>query len=141
MVTPASILRRVAPLALIAAASAFSVPVHADSNRYKVTNLVSDVPAIPAQHHDAKLMNPWGIAFNPTGFVWVADNHTGFSTLYDGGGVPQSLVVKIPSANGTDAGTPTGIVFSASNDFVVKNAAGASGPSRFIFASEDGMIS
>jgi uncharacterized protein (TIGR03118 family) len=52
----------------------------------------------------------------------------------------QSLVVKIPSANGTGDGSPTGIVFNASNDFTV-TAGGVTGPSRFIFASEDGMIS
>jgi len=72
--------------------------------------------------------------------VWVADNGTGLSTLYDGLGAPQSLVVAIPAAPGsTDHGKPTGIVFSGSTDFVV--AAGAlSGPSRFIFATEDGLI-
>jgi uncharacterized protein (TIGR03118 family) len=135
--------QRVASFALIAAASAFSMHVHAapPGNAYQVTNLVSDVGAISAPNHDPNLKNAWGIVFNPTGPVWVADDRTGLSTLYDGAGVPQSLVVKIPSANGTDAGSPTGIVFNGSSNFVVKNAAGVSSASIFIFASQDGVIS
>src|SRR5205814_3490609 len=47
----------------------------------------------------------------------------------------QGLVVTIPSANGTDHGTPTGITFNSSSDFKV-GAAGAA----FLFATEDGLI-
>ena len=104
--------------------------------------LVSD-GNVPADFTDANLKNGWGVAFNPQGFVWVADNHTGKSTLYDGTGKPQALVVTIPGVGG-EAGTPTGIVFSGGNDFVVSapNAAGTvvSGPARFIFVTEDGTI-
>ena len=107
-------------------------------NRYAVTPLVSD-GAVVAKFQDPSLKNPWGIAFNPTGFVWVANNGTATSTLYDGTGKPQSLVVKIPGANGMP-GAPTGIVYSGSTGFVVtKN--GLSGAARFIFAGEDGTIS
>src|SRR5258705_6436762 len=141
MTTTSNVVRRVTPLALIAACLAFGVPSHATTSGYQVRNLVSDPPSgIAAPNHDPNLKNGWGIAFNPTAVVWVAANHAGKSTLYDGNGVVQSLVVTIPSANGTDTGSPTGIVFNGSNDFVV-TAAGVSGPSRFIFASEDGMDS
>ena len=44
---------------------------------------------------DANLVNAWGVAFNPQGFVWVANNGTSTSTLYDAEGVAQSLVVSI----------------------------------------------
>jgi uncharacterized protein (TIGR03118 family) len=109
------------------------------SGFYSVRNLVSD-GSVPAAHVDPALVNPWGIAFNPNGFVWVADNETGVSTLYDGRGVKQSLVVTIPPPPGVDPpSSPTGIVFSSGADFVV-SAGGASGPSRFIFATEDGTI-
>ena len=108
------------------------------ANSYQVRNLVSD-GGVAADHHDGNLVNGWGVAFNPNGFVWVADNGTGLSTLYDGFGNPQSLVVSIPGA-GDAAGTPTGIVFNGSSDFVVRNST-AAGPARFIFASEDGRIS
>ena len=111
----------------------------ADRNGYEQHNLVSD-GFIPADHLDANLVNPWGVAFNPNGFVWVADNHTGVSTLYDGFGNPQSLVVSIPPAPGKSGpGAPTGIVFNSSSDFAVTNGT-TSGPSRFIFATEDGVI-
>lgn len=141
MTTPTSAVGRVGPVALMAAALAFSVPLHAAPNSYQVHNLVSD-GGVPAGHRDDHLKNGWGVAFNPTGFAWVADNGTGKATLYDGNGVPQSLVVTIPSATATPSavGNPTGIVFNASSDFVV-SANGVSGPSRFIFVSEDGMVS
>ena len=107
-------------------------------DRYAMTPLVSD-GAVVAKFQDPNLKNPWGIAFNPTGFVWVANNGTATSTLYDGTGKPQSLVVKIPGANGAP-GAPTGIVYSGSTGFIVtKN--GLSGAGRFIFATEDGTIS
>jgi hypothetical protein len=65
--------------------------------RFKVTALVSD-GAVSAAHTDANLKNPCGVAFNSKGFVWVADNGANVATLYDGNGVPQSLVVTIPGA-------------------------------------------
>lgn len=109
-------------------------------NAYSVHNLVSD-GFIPADHTDAQLVNPWGLVFNPTAVAWVADNHTGVSTLYDGLGNKQPLVVTIPPpADGTGPSAPTGIVFNVGSDFVVSSGT-LKGPSRFIFATEDGTIS
>jgi uncharacterized protein (TIGR03118 family) len=80
------------------------------------------------------------VAFNPFGFVWVADNGTGVATLYDGNGKAQSLVVQIPAPAGASGkGNPTGLVFNGSGDFVVTQGT-TSGPSRFLFATEDGVI-
>jgi uncharacterized protein (TIGR03118 family) len=107
---------------------------------YRQRNLVSDIPAIPAEHHDPQLVNSWGVAFNPFGVDWVADNGTGVSTLYDGDGNKQALVVTIPPARRGDTGNPTGIVFYGGTEFLV-TVGKLSGPSRFIFASEDGGIS
>jgi len=74
---------------------------------YSVRNLVSD-GFVTADHTDPDLVNPWGIVFNPNGPVWVADNGTGLSTLYDGFGVKQALVVRIPTATrGTPPASPT----------------------------------
>ena len=129
--------RPLAALLLGAFASTLAAPALAASS-YTVHALVSD-GSVPADNVDPNLKNPWGIAFNPSGFVWVANEGTGTSTLYDGAGVPQSLVVKVPPAPGGTVGEPTGIVFSASSDFVVDNGT-TSGPSRFIFATEDGTI-
>ena len=111
----------------------------AAANRfYAVTPLVSD-GGVPAAFNDPHLKNGWGVAFNPNGFVWVANNGTATSTLYDGDGRPQSLVVTVPGVAGAP-GKPTGIVFSGSANFVVTRN-GVSGPGRFIFAGEDGSIS
>jgi len=102
-------------------------------NAYTVTNLVSD-GGVPAMHIDTQLVNAWGIAFNPNAFVWVADNGTGLSTLYDGDGVKNALVVSIPN------GAPTGIVFNGSTtDFTVTNGT-TTGVAAFIFATENGII-
>jgi uncharacterized protein (TIGR03118 family) len=104
---------------------------------YKATPLVSDTLATP--YHDTHLVNGWGVAFNPQGFVWVANAGTSTSTLYDGNGVPQSLVVDIPAGAAGDA-EPTGIVFNGSTDFLV-TAGGHSAPAVFLFAGEAGTLS
>jgi uncharacterized protein (TIGR03118 family) len=117
----------------------FGASVAMAANSYQVRYIVSD-GGVPADHRDGNLVNGWGVAFNPSGFVWVADNGTGLATLYDGLGNPQSLVVSIPGAGPDATGVPTGIVFSGSSDFAVRKGT-VSGPSRFIFASEDGVIS
>lgn len=99
--------------------------------------VVSD-GSIPSTQTDSNLKNGWGIAFNPQGFVWVTATGTQRSTLYDGNGVPQTLVVTVPPA-GTAPANPTGIVFSGGSGFQVTKG-GVTGPSRFIFSSEDGSI-
>jgi uncharacterized protein (TIGR03118 family) len=109
---------------------------------FTVTNLVADTAGTAALTTDAHLVNPWGIASGPTTAIWVTNNRTATATQYDGNGKAQPaagpLVVNFaPSAAGA-AFNPTGIVFNASNDFVVSSA--ASGASHFIFAGEGGMI-
>ncbi len=93
---------------------------------------------LPANFTDPNLINGWGVAFNPTGFVWVSSEDAGKSVLYDGTGQPQALVVTVPGPGGAE-GHPTGIVFSGGTDFLVSNGT-LSGPARFIFATEDGTI-
>jgi uncharacterized protein (TIGR03118 family) len=85
---------------------------------------------------DPLLVNGWGIAYLPSNPFWVSDEGSGWSTLYDGSGNPQSLQVVIPSANGQGAGSPTGIVANNSlQGFVLHNWV-----SYFIFATLDGTI-
>jgi uncharacterized protein (TIGR03118 family) len=128
------------PLAYAIGVVAFAGAASANaSDFYKQRNLVSDSNQIRAEHHDPRLVNAWGLAFNPFGVSWVADNGTGFSTLYDGDGKPQSLIVTIPG-EGKDKGNPTGIAFYGGPGFVVSKGQ-ASGPSRFLFVNEDGGIS
>ncbi|SMG55485.1 TIGR03118 family protein [Paraburkholderia susongensis] len=104
---------------------------------FAATPLVSD-GAVSAAHTDANLKNPWGVAFNPQGFAWVADNGTNVATLYDGNGVPQSLVVTIPDGKNGSA-SPTGIVFNGTQSFTVTEN-GKSGVAAFIFTGEGGTI-
>jgi uncharacterized protein (TIGR03118 family) len=110
---------------------------------YSTTRLVADTAATGAQTTDADLVNPWGIAFGPTSPVWVANNHSETSTLYDGNGKPQPFsaprVVNLPAAVDGTTFDPTGIVFNSSTDFVV-TAGGKSAAAAFIFDGEGGMI-
>jgi uncharacterized protein (TIGR03118 family) len=110
---------------------------------YVPTNLVSDLPAGNAlygsSHTDPNLVNAWGVAFNPKAFVWVANAGSSTSTLYDGNGAPQSLVVAIPPGK-AGAAMPTGIVFNGHQDFMVTQN-GKSGASPFIFAGLAGTLS
>jgi uncharacterized protein (TIGR03118 family) len=108
------------------------------AQRFNQTNLVSDIPNL-AITTDPNLANAWGIAFGPGSPIWIADNGTGLSTLYDGAGNIIPLVVTIPAPAADDTAAPTGLVFSASDDFVVSNGS-ASGPSIFVFDTEDGTI-
>jgi uncharacterized protein (TIGR03118 family) len=104
---------------------------------YVQRNLVSN-GGVPAEHVDANLLNAWGITHRGTSPWWVSDNGAGVSTLYDGEGVAQSLVVSVTGADG--AAAPTGVVGNTGSAFVVASG-GAQGPAFFIFASEDGRIS
>ncbi|MGC2111984.1 MAG: TIGR03118 family protein [Candidatus Korobacteraceae bacterium] len=107
----------------------------ASAQSYTATILTSDIANI-STNTDANLTNPWGLVASPTGPWWVSDNGTGLSTLYDGTGSPLSLVVTIPSSNGTDTGTPDGIVFNSTSGFPING-----NPAAFIFSTEDGTIS
>ena len=127
-----------------------ATPGIAANTLYQQRNLVSNDSSIPADFHDPNLVNPWGIVFNPTAFVWISDNGTGRATLYDGTGKPSPqpnpLVVQIPSGKDVydPPGTPTGIVFNGSSrDFVITKTTPmgtVSGSAAFIFATEDGII-
>ncbi len=108
----------------------------AAQNAYFQHNLVSDIAGM-ADNTDTNLVNPWGIASSTASPFWVSDNHAGLSTLYNGSGTPQSLVVTVPPpSGGTPPAAPTGVVFNNTTDFAVASNAVA----RFIFATEDGTI-
>jgi len=93
-------------------------------------DLVSDRDG--AATKDANLLNPWGIAFNPAGPAWIANNHSGTSTVYNASGTLK-LTVTLPAAAGSmDPSSPTGQVFNG--------AAGDFHGDTFIFDGEDGRI-
>src|SRR6266496_676957 len=123
--------RRLALAGAVACAALVVVtPLGASTaNSYNVTNLVSNVPG-EAPTTDPLLENAWGLTSSPTSPWWVADNGTGFSTLYTGAGARLSLEVKVDD-------NPTGAVFNGT--------AGAfgvvpGGTGRFLFATESGQL-
>jgi uncharacterized protein (TIGR03118 family) len=103
--------------------------------QYKVTNLSSN-QVRQARHDDPLLVNGWGLAYGPGNPFWVADNGSGWTTLYDGSGNAKSLKVEIASAGDNGPGSPTGIVFNGSGEFQV-----GGWTAFFIFATLDGTIS
>src|SRR3954451_7121382 len=82
---------------------------------YSKTFLVSNVSG-KAAHTDALLKNAWGLVYAPGGPFWVSDEASGWSTLYDGNGNPQTLKVIVPPSSGTGPGSPTGIVYNGSTE-------------------------
>jgi uncharacterized protein (TIGR03118 family) len=117
----------------------FAIPsgLWAQQAGYFQTNLVSNTAGV-ATTTDPQLLNPWGISVLPGADFWIADNNSGFSTLYDqNGNKDTGLVVTIPGAahnpNGNcNPGCPTGTVGNAN----VSNFNGG----QFIFDTEDGLI-
>jgi len=123
-------------IALIGLGMASHLAAEDGGRRYTETDLVSDQADVAAVT-DPNLVNPWGLAASPAGPWWVSDNGSGLSTLYNGGGAIQSLVVTIPNSPGvTDASAPTGTVFNGTTDFAVTGGSAA----KFIFATEGGTI-
>jgi len=108
----------------------------AQTNSYTVTPIVNNT-------QDPFLVNPWGLSREVKPSLadnewWVADNATGYTTLYyadkSGGASLAPLQIVIPTANGTGVGSPTGTAY---------NAAMGPGPgaNNFAFATLDGTIS
>lgn len=107
-------------------------------NAYNQTDLVSDLAGV-ATHTDSQLVNPWGIAFFPGNPIWVADNNSGVSTLYQPDGSKLGLVVTLPppASPPSASANPTGIVANASSS----NFSVGGSPSIFLFDGEEGTIS
>ena len=128
----------------VAVVAVGAVPAQAGIARgsFHQTNLVSDIPNL-ANITDPDLVNPWGLSSSPTSPIWVSDNGTSVSTLYNGAGQKLGLTVAIPAPTdppgGPYTGTPTGTVFNGTTDFQVSNGT-TSAASRFLFATEDGTI-
>jgi uncharacterized protein (TIGR03118 family) len=103
-------------------------------SKYAVQNLVSDIPGF-ANQTDPNLTNPWGIALNATGPLWISNNRSGTATVYNGQGQPFPLAnplnVRIPT------GAPTAQVFNGTPAFEIASGS----PALFLFATGTGTIS
>jgi uncharacterized protein (TIGR03118 family) len=102
--------------------------------QYQATYLTSNVSG-KAKYTDPLLQNAWGLAYAPSGPFWVNDEADGWSTLYDAQGQPQTLQVVVPPASGSGPGSPSGLVYNASSEFVIDGWT-----SVFLFATLDGTI-
>jgi uncharacterized protein (TIGR03118 family) len=81
---------------------------------------------------DPNLVNGWGLAFNPSGPIWVAANGTGLGVVYDSSGALLPTVVTVPPPAGqAGPSAPTGLVFNSTPGFM---------GDKFIFATEGGTI-
>jgi len=100
--------------------------------RFTVTGQVSDQVALNGHPADPNLVNAWGLSMGPGTFLWVANNGTDTSTLYNPASFAKvPLVVNVP-------GAPTGTTFvGIPNTF---NIAGPNTPTLFAFATESGTI-
>src|SRR5262249_36615237 len=106
----------------------------AAANVFHETDLVSDGAAIPAVQHDTHLINGWGLAINQTnGAIWLGDNGMGVSTAYDDTGASVGPVVTIPHGSASTDSAPTGVVFNATNGFVISSGANTA-KADYIFA-------
>jgi uncharacterized protein (TIGR03118 family) len=106
---------------------------HTPAEEFNITqtNLVADIAGFGAPIIDANIGNAWGIAKAPGGPIWISANNKGLSTIYDTTGKTLRPPVSIPSVTPGQAGTPSGVVFNSTPDFA---------GSKFIFASEEGII-
>jgi len=105
---------------------------------YNQVNLVASTnEEYEAQRIEPRLVNAWGLTFNPNGVAWINAEDTGLSFVYDAEGNELRPAVAIPSPDAATGGSPTGIVFNNGSDFILADG----NPARFIFAGTDGVIS
>jgi len=107
------------------------------------TNLVSDIQGLAALT-DSELHNPWGISHTATSPIWVSNQGTNTSTLYQ---VTPTLMkvspmgtdgnIGIPTSGSGPAQGPTGQVANTDTSSFLVNGTSA----RFIFANLNGTIS
>jgi uncharacterized protein (TIGR03118 family) len=127
------------PLATVASLAFFIGPL-AEAQHYAQVNLVANTSGV-APVTDPHLVNPWGLSRSSSSPWWISDNGAGLSTLYNGAGAINPLVVTIPKADPNNktfpTGTPTGTIANSSpTDFLLATGA----PAAFLFSTIDGTI-
>ena len=123
------------------AMAAASLAPRAIAQHYTQVDLVANTSGI-APVTDPNLVNPWGLSRMSGSPWWISDNGTGLSTLYNGAGAINPLVVTIPKSDPNSkmfpAGTPTGTIANGSaTDFLLA----PNTPALFLFSTIDGTIS
>lgn len=129
-------------LAMIGGLVPISTVAATETSSFRQVNLVADAPGA-AQRVDANAVNTWGLASGPFGPWVAADNGTGKASSYSGEGHSIFQTVDVPAPGG-GAGKPTGDIFNRAvlfdqHTFTIKEGT-KSGPSLYMFATEDGTI-
>ena len=88
-------------LTLIVSVACFGQELHSNESRFQHRRNCAPVT-------DPQLINPWGLSRASGSPWWISDQATGFSTLYNGPGVKQTLIVTIPPSDPTNKNTPIG---------------------------------
>jgi uncharacterized protein (TIGR03118 family) len=101
--------------------------------RFSITNQISDQAGV-APVTDPLLVNAWGLAQGPATALWVANNGTDTSTVYN-----PATFAKVP-LNVNVPGGPTGTTFVGIPGAFNVSAGGKTGNTLFAFATEGGQI-
>jgi uncharacterized protein (TIGR03118 family) len=107
-----------------------------DLRNFKQVNLVANLSKYHPVTVDPTLINGFGLAWSPTGTAWVNSVGGHVSELYSAEGAIARTPVNIPAPADTIGGLPCGVVFSGGKNFNLSN-----GPSAFLFAGFDGVLS
>lgn len=137
------ILASVSSMALVLAAPALAAPIPLNDAQlaslsagahFMIIRQVSDQAGV-APITDSNLVNAWGLSQAPGGPLWVANNGTDTSTLYNATSFAKiPLTVSVP-------GGPTGTTFVGINNAFNVTSGAKTGRSVFAFATEGGQIS
>jgi uncharacterized protein (TIGR03118 family) len=102
--------------------------------RFTVTNQVADVSGV-AKVTDPLLVNAWGLSQAPGSPLWVANNGTDTSTLYD-----KDTFAKVTQLTVSVPGGPTGTTFIGIMGAFNITEGPNTGRTLFAFATEGGQI-
>lgn len=101
-------------------------------------NLVADNAEYAPLRIDNNLKNAWGMAFGPSGTVWVNATEAGMSEVFDRDGNPLLSPISIPLNGQAFGAKPTGVVYNSTTGFAMPGTGAAT---KYIFCTEDGLIS
>ncbi|MBI1274011.1 MAG: TIGR03118 family protein [Alphaproteobacteria bacterium] len=137
------------PLILAGVALAISA-APSQAAGYKLINLVANKQIYEPQLIDERMLNAWGLAIRPAGaggHFWINNTDSGTNSMYIGdvNGVAlhqdKTPFINIAAPAGqTEPSHPTGDVFNGRDDEFIVTHDGITGPSKFIFATEEGSI-
>jgi uncharacterized protein (TIGR03118 family) len=101
--------------------------------QFTITNQVADQSGV-APVTDPLLVNPWGLSQAPGSPLWVANNGSDSSTLYN-----KDTFAKVP-LNVAVPGGPTGTTFVGIGNAFNISSGGTTGQTVFAFATQSGQI-